>query len=120
MSATAREAVPGGVPVYSFEVEGLHNYFVAERLGADFVLVHNECQLPAIAPDLAVKGFDIHVGAVELKMLPTGMGMVAFKSVFSSTRPGAVASATRTAGRDLANPKFQRQLYRRASAYQSR
>jgi hypothetical protein len=40
---TAREAHPEGVPVYNFEVEGFHTYYVAQRVEDTPVLVHNDC-----------------------------------------------------------------------------
>jgi len=39
--STAREAHPGGVAIFNFEVEGHHNYFVAQAPGHEPVLVHN-------------------------------------------------------------------------------
>ena len=44
--STAYEAVPGGVTVYNFEVEGDHTYFVADAdviSGTDPLWVHNAC-----------------------------------------------------------------------------
>jgi hypothetical protein len=40
--AAWRESYPNGVPVYNFEVEGQHNYFVAEHASSGAVLVHNQ------------------------------------------------------------------------------
>jgi hypothetical protein len=42
--ATAREEHPEGVPVFNFEVEGFHTYFVSAK-NANSLLVHNNCDV---------------------------------------------------------------------------
>lgn len=42
--ASLRQEHPDGIPVYNFEVEGLHNYFVASSDDAEAVLAHNKCR----------------------------------------------------------------------------
>ncbi len=39
--ATAYEAHPEGVPIFNFEVEGFHTYFVTQKEGGSAIWVHN-------------------------------------------------------------------------------
>ncbi len=49
VKSTRREAHPEGVPVYNFEVEDDHTYFVGQANGGTWV--HNDCGIPNITPD---------------------------------------------------------------------
>jgi len=48
VAVTRREEHPEGVPVYNFEVEVDHNYFVAQGASDAAVLVHNQCETTAV------------------------------------------------------------------------
>jgi len=47
--SSTHEPHPEGVPVFNFEVEDVHNYFVAQDLASLPVLVHNACTDPRYA-----------------------------------------------------------------------
>ena len=48
LGLTRRDECPEGIPVYNFQVEELHNYFVAQRPESHgFLLVHNDCWMEA-------------------------------------------------------------------------
>ena len=51
VKSTRREVHPEGVPVYNFEVEDDHTYFVGQANGGTWV--HNDCTTPNINPDQA-------------------------------------------------------------------
>ena len=42
--ASTREEHPEGIPVFNFEVEGFHTYFVTANLRQLSLLVHNQCE----------------------------------------------------------------------------
>ena len=82
LTATRREEHPEGLPVYNFEVEAAHTYFVsAHGLRAPPVLVHNACRNPFGRPGkpahrarisqaeqrLKAKGWDTTAGGWSLK-----------------------------------------------------
>jgi len=47
--SSTHEPHPEGVPVFNFEVEDVHNYFVAQDLASLPILVHNACSNPGRA-----------------------------------------------------------------------
>ena len=53
VAATSRESHPEGVPIFNFEVEGLHNYFVAANAKPPFLSVHNDSRIPPPNEELA-------------------------------------------------------------------
>ncbi len=66
------------------------------------------CQPSVIADDWVVKGFHIHVGAIELVVRPDHTGRVVFRGFFSGDDPDDVDRAIRIAGRDcLPDPQVR-------------
>ncbi len=67
VAATERRDHPEGVPVFNFEVEGTHNYFVARSPDDAFVLAHNECI--RVKPGRQAPGHEFRISPDELNFV---------------------------------------------------
>ncbi len=62
--ATTRTEHPAGVPVFNFQVEGFHTYFVAQHDDTSPLLVHN-ANYPVGTPGTLIRGPDALAGPVS-------------------------------------------------------
>jgi hypothetical protein len=89
----------------------------------DFSRRDRDVRVSKVAPDWTTKGAHIHVGRVELKVLPGVDGSIIFKPVFSRDSPADVQAATKRAQEALGDAEFRKELYeatRRAREYLGR
>jgi hypothetical protein len=78
--ATSRDERPDGVPVFNFQVDGFHTYYVAESTTADVLLVHN-----ADYPDAAF-GLEAGLNSFRDTVASTGRNVEAWP--FLTFHPG--------------------------------
>jgi hypothetical protein len=109
VAVTGIEPKQGRFTVYNFEVEGFHSYFV----GSEEFLGHNECRvtISTVGRDWIQKGFHVKVDGIELRLITTSEGKIAFTPFFSADSGPAGQAAIKKAEFALGDPKFRKQLY---------
>ena len=70
--ASTREAHPEGIPVFNFEVEGFHTYFVSSQSRSQSLLVHNRCDYDVVRDPRTTAGYnpgDVHIDHILARAL---------------------------------------------------
>jgi hypothetical protein len=72
------------------------------------------CRISKLSDDWVVKGFHLHVYAIELAMHPDHLGGIVFSSLFSGISQGEAGVAIKRARELLHEPEWRNRFYREA------